>query len=161
WSSVVLCRVQVRRPMNTDEAPTPATSPDATATSALSWTIRSAIPAAYRAVPATSTALGPHRSASRPMNTDVVPASAIAVYERPKLTRWSCRSKYRGCTVFDSHMPAKNTKVYATTRRAPGTGRPRPAGVAGDGIMGSEEHTSELQSRENLVCRLLLEKKKK
>src|SRR6266511_1069999 len=31
---------------------------------------------------------------------------------------------------------------------------------AGDGIR-SEEHTSELQSRENLVCRLLLEKKKK
>src|SRR5690606_39609864 len=28
-------------------------------------------------------------------------------------------------------------------------------------IMRSEEHTSELQSRENLVCRLLLEKKKK
>src|SRR2546427_943754 len=32
--------------------------------------------------------------------------------------------------------------------RAPGTGR-------------SEEHTSELQSQSNLVCRLLLEKKKK
>src|SRR5690606_40522320 len=30
----------------------------------------------------------------------------------------------------------------------------------GDGDR-SEEHTSELQSRENLVCRLLLEKKKK
>src|SRR5690606_24449446 len=32
----------------------------------------------------------------------------------------------------------------------------------GDGPVGirSEEHTSELQSRENLVCRLLLEKKK-
>src|SRR5207302_9618353 len=29
------------------------------------------------------------------------------------------------------------------------------------GQMRSEEHTSELQSRENLVCRLLLEKKKK
>src|SRR5690606_37390886 len=28
------------------------------------------------------------------------------------------------------------------------------------GAMRSEEHTSELQSRENLVCRLLLEKKK-
>src|SRR5690606_40416425 len=28
------------------------------------------------------------------------------------------------------------------------------------GSMRSEEHTSELQSRENLVCRLLLEKKK-
>src|SRR5690606_8164342 len=29
------------------------------------------------------------------------------------------------------------------------------------GLVRSEEHTSELQSRENLVCRLLLEKKKK
>src|SRR5690606_41380462 len=28
-------------------------------------------------------------------------------------------------------------------------------------LIRSEEHTSELQSRENLVCRLLLEKKKK
>src|SRR5690606_39827947 len=28
-------------------------------------------------------------------------------------------------------------------------------------MMRSEEHTSELQSRENLVCRLLLEKKKR
>src|SRR5436309_11988893 len=31
----------------------------------------------------------------------------------------------------------------------------------GVGASRSEEHTSELQSRENLVCRLLLEKKKK
>src|SRR5690606_41233960 len=30
-----------------------------------------------------------------------------------------------------------------------------------NGSKRSEEHTSELQSRENLVCRLLLEKKKK
>src|SRR5690606_40096036 len=29
-----------------------------------------------------------------------------------------------------------------------------------EGVERSEEHTSELQSRENLVCRLLLEKKK-
>src|SRR5436309_11268527 len=35
--------------------------------------------------------------------------------------------------------------------------RPRPAWIS----QRSEEHTSELQSRENLVCRLLLEKKKK
>src|SRR5690606_39346589 len=34
---------------------------------------------------------------------------------------------------------------------------PGPGGGRGR----SEEHTSELQSRENLVCRLLLEKKKK
>src|SRR3712207_4590300 len=34
-------------------------------------------------------------------------------------------------------------------------------GVAYDGEERSEEHTSELQSRQYLVCRLLLEKKKK
>src|SRR5438874_7687689 len=37
-------------------------------------------------------------------------------------------------------------------------GEPRPAR---DGAARSEEHTSELQSRRDIVCRLLLEKKKK
>src|SRR2546427_9330753 len=36
-----------------------------------------------------------------------------------------------------------------------------PALVAGLGPGRSEEHTSELQSQSNLVCRLLLEKKKR
>src|SRR5438445_13588591 len=36
-----------------------------------------------------------------------------------------------------------------------------PAGASGRGALRSEEHTSELQSRQYLVCRLLLEKKKK
>src|SRR5215475_15656002 len=38
--------------------------------------------------------------------------------------------------------------------------RPRLTGHASACRARSEEHTSELQSRENLVCRLLLEKKK-
>src|SRR3712207_7070268 len=37
----------------------------------------------------------------------------------------------------------------------------RPPGQALQGRPRSEEHTSELQSRQYLVCRLLLEKKKK
>src|SRR6202040_4440253 len=41
-------------------------------------------------------------------------------------------------------------------RSAPASPRPRP----GCGGPRSEEHTSELQSRRDLVCRLLLEKKK-
>src|SRR6266496_4742535 len=41
-------------------------------------------------------------------------------------------------------------------RRPGGEGAPRPPG----GSARSEEHTSELQSRRELVCRLLLEKKK-
>src|SRR2546427_986280 len=47
----------------------------------------------------------------------------------------------------------------AITKRAP-----LPAGAAGRAPSRrsrSEEHTSELQSQSNLVCRLLLEKKKK
>src|SRR5438046_7069185 len=39
--------------------------------------------------------------------------------------------------------------------------RVRAAGLAGRRRIRSEEHTSELQSLTNLVCRLLLEKKKK
>src|SRR5436309_9678850 len=39
--------------------------------------------------------------------------------------------------------------------------RVQPAGSSAGTAARSEEHTSELQSRENLVCRLLLEKKKK
>src|SRR5690606_39717538 len=35
------------------------------------------------------------------------------------------------------------------------------AAISSGSFKRSEEHTSELQSRENLVCRLLLEKKKK
>src|SRR3989442_8635066 len=38
---------------------------------------------------------------------------------------------------------------------------PRRRRLGGPGIVRSEEHTSELQSRPHLVCRLLLEKKKR
>src|SRR2546422_7796263 len=52
-------------------------------------------------------------------------------------------------------------------RAPPGAGRParrrdrRSAAGSRRGTTRSEEHTSELQSRLHLVCRLLLEKKKK
>src|SRR3712207_6899103 len=49
-----------------------------------------------------------------------------------------------------------------TAYRTP-TGRVHEEGQPGPlrGVVRSEEHTSELQSRQYLVCRLLLEKKKK
>src|SRR3989454_9993926 len=49
--------------------------------------------------------------------------------------------------------------VLVLRRRQPD--RPRPVRVWGYPVVRSEEHTSELQSPCNLVCRLLLEKKKK
>src|SRR5436309_12462046 len=53
-------------------------------------------------------------------------------------------------------VPPSGSPAQSSTRSAP----PRSAFLA-DSTERSEEHTSELQSRENLVCRLLLEKKNK
>src|SRR5207302_5534878 len=60
--------------------------------------------------------------------------------------------------------PRSTLFPYTTLFRSPLTGHlptrfPEPRTATG--WKRSEEHTSELQSRENLVCRLLLEKKKK
>src|SRR5690606_40204239 len=72
--------------------------------------------------------------------------------------------------VFRHRGPADDPLRHALPASFPGTSRRRhPSGtrarvplVAVDehrhGDQRSEEHTSELQSRENLVCRLLLEK---
>src|SRR5258708_14584659 len=52
--------------------------------------------------------------------------------------------------------------ICLTRKVAWGCGRPRTSGVQCiTGGHRSEEHTSELQSPDHLVCRLLLEKKKK
>src|SRR3712207_7061404 len=55
--------------------------------------------------------------------------------------------------------PARPAPSPGPSRRAPrGSGTPR-SGTPGPAPPRSEEHTSELQSRQYLVCRLLLEKK--
>src|SRR5687768_18246161 len=56
-------------------------------------------------------------------------------------------------TLFRSGQSEPDGRVHGERRR-------RGAGP-GPGVHRSEEHTSELQSRLHLVCRLLLEKKKK
>src|SRR5688572_32605812 len=66
------------------------------------------------------------------------------------------RSRRRGDGAAEDHVPAHG---------ADPRGHGRLQHVAGDaGVLAdqdrSEEHTSELQSQSNLVCRLLLEKKK-
>src|SRR2546430_4517524 len=56
--------------------------------------------------------------------------------------------------------PARHHKpALQRSLGAPGPGRANARGHASPAR--SEEHTSELQSQSNLVCRLLLEKKKK
>src|SRR2546430_13067731 len=63
-------------------------------------------------------------------------------------------------TLFRSHLPLHGGSPPRPLSPLPDTGeppRPHPGRPRGR----SEEHTSELQSQSNLVCRLLLEKKKK
>src|SRR5688572_31335738 len=73
-------------------------------------------------------------------------------------------------TLFRSTLGCPAGRSGGRCAAAGGRGlRPRADGGAGHpalrllvaGVHRSEEHTSELQSQSNLVCRLLLEKKKK
>src|SRR3712207_7163097 len=57
------------------------------------------------------------------------------------------------------HRPARRLRPRAL--RPAARAGPQDPGDHADGGGRSEEHTSELQSRQYLVCRLLLEKKKK
>src|SRR2546422_2183596 len=75
-------------------------------------------------------------------------------------------------TLFPYTTLFRSRLDFASTPPGPGLGpdaerlrvrepRIRPVDVTALAEVGSEEHTSELQSRLHLVCRLLLEKKKK
>src|SRR3712207_7565701 len=61
-----------------------------------------------------------------------------------------------GCLYICNNGGFLFQQVDGFNRVKPGV----PEGYAGGWIERSEEHTSELQSRQYLVCRLLLEKKK-
>src|SRR3712207_9299732 len=61
-----------------------------------------------------------------------------------------CRHPARPPRPLHARPPRHRPHAAGERRGAPGAGTER-----------SEEHTSELQSRQYLVCRLLLEKKKK
>src|SRR2546427_3847198 len=81
----------------------------------------------------------------------------------PYTTLFRSRTAGRGPGDVASRQPVEGKAPRrgnpAQRREAQGVGRDRVA-RAGDRHR-SEEHTSELQSQSNLVCRLLLEKKKK
>src|SRR5207247_9590116 len=89
----------------------------------------------------------------------------FASYSLWLVQRLPCSPLFPYTTLFRSRLPCSTTRCTPTAARCR-TPRPRmpgtsPAYVAGVfDIERSEEHTSELQSRVDLVCRLLLEKKK-
>src|SRR2546430_11013661 len=70
------------------------------------------------------------------------------------------RAKQRFCTNVGASAPvaAISSRCHSPTLLTP-RNRVRPASRSFAIAARSEEHTSELQSQSNLVCRLLLEKK--
>src|SRR3712207_8434957 len=65
------------------------------------------------------------------------------------------RGPRRGVPLLTCTTPGSTASIMA------GASAPAPSRGSIEFILRSEEHTSELQSRQYLVCRLLLEKKKK
>src|SRR3712207_8122241 len=83
----------------------------------------------------------------------------------PYTTLFRSLARAQGSGRGGAEEPAESGAFQVGRRRA-GRGVPEPVAHGGqpaDGpveLLRSEEHTSELQSRQYLVCRLLLEKKK-
>src|SRR5207249_10396780 len=71
----------------------------------------------------------------------------LMIRRPPRSTLFPYTTLFRSCSASATSHPAR---IIATTRVQPAPHSPHR----------SEEHTSELQSRFDLVCRLLLEKKK-
>src|SRR3712207_7737599 len=69
-----------------------------------------------------------------------------------RAANWAYTAAVRFC------RPSSDSKA---SRPRPGSARSRRSARSAATCSRSEEHTSELQSRQYLVCRLLLEKKKK
>src|SRR5690606_41352021 len=84
----------------------------------------------------------------------------------PRSTLFPYTTLFRSRSGLRGRAPSRGCAAGRGGERLPPRARhprrlPRHRGRGGPGHgPRSEEHTSELQSRENLVCRLLLEKKK-
>src|SRR2546430_6989701 len=79
------------------------------------------------------------------------------VFEYSKV-HWTIGGENRGLRYGTN--PHQKAALYRAEHSRGGTGNVEWIKWGKDGPSRSEEHTSELQSQSNLVCRLLLEKKK-
>src|SRR2546430_13660533 len=94
----------------------------------------------------------------RPPRSTLFPYTTLfrSISQNAQKKRWGGfegrSGNHPGRTQNITFIPGSGTSVFG-----PNTDVPLP----GMKVMRSEEHTSELQSQSNLVCRLLLEKKKR
>src|SRR5690606_39464116 len=103
----------------------------------------------------------PHEQRRVAQATSLRDASANSASGRIRLTTndgpCSKSKSHPGCGASRSRRSSSSSHAGSSST----AGRRRVAYQPPSPWSRSEEHTSELQSRENLVCRLLLEKKKK
>src|SRR5690606_41199135 len=76
-------------------------------------------------------------------------SASLSPKPRSKTRTASCRQRVRNWKKHNSSQPTRHNWRHCAI-----------VSHSSKRTIRSEEHTSELQSRENLVCRLLLEKKK-
>src|SRR3712207_8658011 len=94
----------------------------------------------------------------RPPRSTLFPYTTLFRSPGPRLRGLSALGGHRRqCLPLSARRFADGTPFLACPSRGVGGGT---CGADGAGAWRSEEHTSELQSRQYLVCRLLLEKKK-
>src|SRR5256885_5769580 len=82
----------------------------------------------------------------------------------PRSTLFPYTTLFRSLVLHNARRLFRNRDVpafFTTGNAAPPPPPPEDSGFTSQRSERSEEHTSELQSPCNLVCRLLLEKKKK
>src|SRR5690606_41517382 len=95
-------------------------------------------------------------------------ACLLSLHDALPISRSRAAGGCRAAPPRSAAPPGRAAGARRSAAQPAGRARPRPpcgparggAASAGPATARSEEHTSELQSRENLVCRLLLEKKK-
>src|SRR5690606_41816269 len=86
----------------------------------------------------------------RPPSSTLFPYATLFRSINPDLDVWCDALQFERLARQANMLPAHDARAEDLRRKAVALYR---------GDFRSEEHTSELQSRENLVCRLLLEKK--
>src|SRR2546425_4882373 len=102
------------------------------------------------------------RSAKRKYSADQLAIRCIpSVYSRPMTLASSVKPRALGLARYRGEFPIFRDSIYLNTCSLGALGERSRRKVAEFLDLRSEEHTSELQSLAYLVCRLLLEKKKK
>src|SRR3712207_7972238 len=97
----------------------------------------------------------------RPPRSTLFPyTTLVRSVEAPSYDRTLLMLREMGADIIAIELEADGIDVDALERALRDGARPKLAHIIPNFHNRSEEHTSELQSRQYLVCRLLLEKKK-